>query len=253
MNRIMAAIAVAGAAAAVSAQTQPYYITDGDANTMFIVQHGALQATKATYNLGYPLAVRNSIWLGHRDDAGAFEYDLAGNPTGGSSAGGNGFSQLLDGATGLVNNYGIECCGGINSVTVANTDWSNQKVLFDLPQGFEGVGIAYATSTGTLFAMSYFSMTVNEYALDGTLITRWSYASQSETALAYEASTNTLWTAHNFGNIIRQYALDGTPLQTITVAGLGNFGNIWGGEMQIPAPGSVALLAAGGLMLRRRR
>mgnify|MGYP001165879763 CR=1 FL=1 len=253
MNRIMAAIAVAGAAATASAQTQPYYITDGDASTMFIVQNGSLQATKATYNLGYPIAVRNTIWLGHRDDAGAFEYDLFGDATGGSSAGGNGFSQLLDGATGIANNYGIECCGGPNSVTIADPDWSNQKVLFNLPGGAEGVGIAYATSTNTLFAMFFFEMTVNEYDLNGTLLNRWNYQDQFEAALAYEASTNTLWTAQNSGNIIRQYALDGTPLQTITVAGLGNFGNIWGGEMQIPAPGSLALVAAGGLMFRRRR
>lgn len=253
MNRIMAAFAVAGLAAGVSAQTQPYYITDGDANTMFIVQGGSLQATKATYNLGYPIAVRNTIWLGHRDDAGAFEYDLFGDATGGSSAGGNGFSQLLDGTAGIANNYGIECCGGTNSVTIADPDWSNQKVLFNLPGGSEGVGIAYATSTGTLFTMEYFSMTVTEYDLNGNPLNSWNYANQSETALAYEASTNTLWTAQNSSNLIRQYALDGTPLQTITVAGLGNFGNVWGGEMQIPAPGSLALLALGGLMLRRRR
>lgn len=101
--------------------------------------------------------------------------------------------------------------------------------------------------------MFFFEMTVNEYDLNGTLLNRWNYQDQFEAALAYEASTNTLWTAQNSGNIIRQYALDGTPLQTITVAGLGNFGNIWGGEMQIPAPGSLALVAAGGLMFRRRR
>ena len=45
------------------------------------------------------MSVRDTIWLGHRDDAGANEFTLGGVATGNTSAGGNAFSQLLDGTT----------------------------------------------------------------------------------------------------------------------------------------------------------
>ena len=102
--RITTALAMAGltlalAAPASASNIRPYYLTDGDSSVAYEITNGVVTNTFTTFRLGYPLAVRGTIWLGHRDDAGASEFSLAGVATGNVSAGGNAFSQLLDGAT----------------------------------------------------------------------------------------------------------------------------------------------------------
>jgi hypothetical protein len=248
---IGALLAFAGAACA---QNTPYYIANGDGTVMYHVQFGAVQNVIPTFQLGYPLAVRNTIWLGDRDDAGATEYGLNGVPTGNTSAGGNAFSQLLDGAAGNNGlNYGIECCGGVNSVTVANADWSGQATLFDLPNNANGEGIAYDTSMDHIYLVD-FSGTFYRTDLAGNVLFSANHGFGPDLAcLAYDAGTDSLWGYFRFTDQIIQLDKLGNTINTINVPGLSAVGNAFGGEMVVPGPGAAALLGLSGLVAIRRR
>lgn len=263
----LAATVVVGTLAATEAlavNITPYYLTDGDSQKMWIINAG-VASVYTTYSLGYPIAVTSSVWLGHRDDNQAREYTLAGAPTGNTSVGGNGFSQLLDGTTnGAGTNYGVECCGGTNSVTTASGTWTGQMVLFNAAGlgGSGGSGIAYDTATGSLFVSTFANRLIN-YTTTGSVISDIALPFLVS-ALAYEQLTDTLWAYKRGTQDIVQFSKSGTLLQTVTVSGASINLNIWGGEMQIgaapppdvPAPAALALFGVGLLgfgALRRNR
>jgi hypothetical protein len=240
----------------VNAQSTPYYIAAGDQTLMTVVQGGTIVDTFSIPFLGYPIAVQNTIWLGHRDDAGATEFSLAGIPTGNTSSGGNNFFQLLDGTTNGINNFGVECCGSPNSVTIANLDWSNQTPLFTVPNGENGEGITYDPTTGHLFVGTFNSI-LYELDLAGNVINTFpSLPSVRFSSLAYERATDTLWTAR--GQTVWQLSKTGVVLQSFTVNG--SFQNNYGGEMpfsRVPEPSLLTLLAGSVIFAmnacRRRR
>lgn len=240
---LMLAFGAAGAASA--ANTTSYYLFDGDSSKAWEIKNGVVVNTFSTYSLGYPVAIRSSIWLGQRDAAGAREYTLGGVATGATSAGSGGFSQLLDGAAGANNmNYGVECCGGTNSVTVANADWTGQQVLFNLNDN--GAGIAYNGSDNTLY-VSHFNNTIDHYSLNGNLLGSFNLG-RSLVGLAWESSSNSMWGWDRNNQQLVQFSGAGSILQNFGVAGIG--GNPWGGEMafkaaSVPEPGSIALLGLG--------
>lgn len=232
---------------------QSYFLADGDSNVLVEIQGTSVVNEYSTFSLGYPIAVRDSIWLGHRDDVGATEYDLSGNATGSTSVGGNAFSQLLDGASGVGVNYGVECCGGINSVTIANSDWSNQQILFNLSQG--GSGISYDPISDSLF-ISTFGSTVFNYDLSGNLINSFNLTG-SLAALAYEGASDSFWAFDRISAGMVQFDRAGNTLDSFVVSGLVNR-NYWGGEIafgsvDVPEPSTLAILSLGILGLAGRR
>lgn len=244
------------------AQTTPYYLTDGDASTMYVIQGGVLQATVPTFNLAYPPAIRNTVWLDHRDDAFAVEYNLAGVPTGNTSVGNNAYSQLLDGTSdGQSFNYGVECCGSTDSVIRANADWSGSTTLFNLPTA--ATGVAYDTSSGTLF-VSFFSGGIAEYSLAGSVLNSFAVPDVGIlVGLAYEELTDTLWGFDRSGNDLVQFSEAGAFIQRLDIPGFSPF-NPFGGEMPLAGGGqpvpeastvgaALVTLAAIGLGLYRRR
>ncbi len=247
---------LAGAIAA-PVQAASYYLFDGDSSAAVEIANGVVVNSFSTFGLAYPVAVTSTIWLGGRDNGGSVEYTLAGTPTGNTAAGGALITQLLDGTSDGSRNYGVTCCSGQNVVTIANADWSNQQTLFNLSEN--GTGIAFDTSTGTLF-VSGFGGTIMNYALDGTVLGSFG---ADLVALAYDRASDSLFGWNRNASSLDQYSKSGTLLQS-QVVNVGAFGvsNPFGGEIAasaaaVPEPASWALLIAGfgltGAAMRRRR
>ncbi|MGA9574607.1 MAG: IPTL-CTERM sorting domain-containing protein [Lysobacterales bacterium] len=221
------------------------YTFDGDARTGWIVDTDTATFTSfstAEVSIGYPVSVRDTVILAGRDDIGSVEYDLSGVATGNTWVGGDNFSELLDGTTdGLSANYGIECCGATNSVTVADLTWENQSVLFDLPQGTGGSGIAFDSSTGSLWVTSFDDELVTNYSLAGDVLSSFPHglAQFDACCLAYDESDDTLWMGENGSNILRQFSKNGVLLDTVSITGWSP-GNQYSAEMAMS--GSAAVL-----------
>ena len=249
-NRILALALMATAvtaAPAIASNITPYYLFNGDASTGWQITNGVVTNTFSTFSLGYPVAIRNTIWLGQRDDDRAVEYTLGGVATGNTSVGGDNFSQLLDGATGFAANYGVECCGATNSVTVANADWSNQQVLFNL--GTSGSGIAFDPNDSTLW-ISAFGGTITHYSLAGANLGTINLGARLMIGLAYESLTDTFWGFDRNSNNLVQFSRAGVVLADVDIPNF-NPGNPFGGEMAfngqaaVPEPATLALLGLG--------
>lgn len=226
--------------------------TDGDSRTAWIVDTEAGTATSfdtSAVDIGYPIAVTDRIVIGGRDNTGAAEYDLTGNPTGNTYAGGGGFGELLDGTTnGVDANYAIECCGSTNSVVVADLNWEGQAVLFDLPdevnQSSGGSGIAYDSATQSLWVAN-FSGTVFNLSLSGDVLSSFTVDQPGgKCCLAYDEATDSLWVGVNSQNIIHNYAKTGALIASVTIAGWSP-ANMYGAEMTVtgsvtpPGPGRI--------------
>ncbi|HWF01874.1 MAG TPA: PEPxxWA-CTERM sorting domain-containing protein [Caulobacteraceae bacterium] len=258
--RTIGLLATAGAFSALggaNAATPAYYLFSGDSANGVAIVDGAVTETFNTFYLGYPVAITSTIWLGGRDNGGGAQYTLNGTPTGAASPGGALISQILDGTTSGVNNYGVTCCGS-NAVTIANLDWSNQSILFNIPDG--GDGIAYDTADNTLF-VSDFSNDVTQYSLTGQALSQFS-TTDNIVGLAYDQSSNTIWGWDRAASSLDQYSLSGTLLQSQYVdVNADGIDNPFGGEMPIlsaaPEPASWAMMVLGvgllGAALRRDR
>ncbi|MBA3976287.1 MAG: hypothetical protein C0504_18930 [Candidatus Solibacter sp.] len=222
------------------------YVLDGDSSIAHRVDLANGAATSfSTFSLAYPIAiVDNSLRVGQRDAGNGYEYGLNGTLLSGPYAGGGGFSQLLDGTTNGINNFGVECCGGTNSVTTGDLYWQGQTVLFNLPQS--GSGIAYDSALGTLW-VALFDGTVHQYTMGGVDLGSFNSGFTSR-GLAYDAGSDTLWGLS--GSTFTQWDKQGNVLGT--VASQVEFSNPWGLEIDngvtstaaIPEPGTVLLLGS---------
>jgi hypothetical protein len=234
-------------ASAALAQTDPLYVTDGDSSRLARVQGGVV-TTSTTHNKGYPLAVRNTIWIGDYNGTqpNSIEYTLAGVPTGGTTPYTPVFA--VDGAVNGNTNYQLgNAFSGNATVYSANANWSGQVAMFNV-QGSDLVGITYDGVGGSLFISD--NSNIYEYGLGGNLISQFPHRS-GRGSLAWEPSTDTLWYVPNGANTIDQYSKAGAFLGTVNTPGLAS--NNWGAEFVVPEPTTMALLAVGSLLMARRR
>ncbi|MBA3850460.1 MAG: hypothetical protein C0502_10785 [Opitutus sp.] len=235
-----------GAAGAVFGQSVLYF-TDGDSSRLQAVNvtTGQLVFTATTSSLAYPIAVRDTIALGHRDSPGLTgQYNLTdGSLIGSTQAplGTPNWSQTVDGAA--AGNFNYTFAAFSNSTTVYRTDanWANATVAFTLT-GSDLVGITYDINTGNLWVSD--TNTIYQYTTSGTLVSQFSKVS-GRAALAYQSSTDTLWLVPNSSSSpLLQYSKSGTLLQSLTVGG--RSGNVFGAEFQaIPEPSTCVLLGLG--------
>ncbi len=244
---------------------QTYYVTDGDANIVWIIDLASGTATSFNtdpLDSPYALGITDTIVLSDRDNVEVREYLLDGTPTGMTWVGPGGFDEMLDGTTdGQGTYYGASWSGA--GVTVSDEGWTNTTQLFD--PGWNVMGIAYDTSDDTLWLVNDEAGTVHHYTLGGSEVFSFDPAlPDRECCLAYDADTDTLWMTSNENDTVYNFAKDGTLLDSITIANYSPSNN-WGGELgaaaapSVPVPGlgtwGLVLLTAAmfGVVIARRK
>ncbi len=86
-HSITLAVSILAFASTANSQSEVLYITNGDAAALQGYQGGNKVIDTTTVQIAYPIAIRDTIWLGDRDNGAgankdAGEYDLAGIATG---------------------------------------------------------------------------------------------------------------------------------------------------------------------------
>jgi hypothetical protein len=253
-----AALALAaGVAASGAAHANLLYVTDGDSQRLAIVDTttATLVNVTGTHQGGYPIAVRNSVWIGNYYGPNAAEYTLAGAPTGNTAPSASVFA--VDGtAVGGVNYELGDAFGSGPTVYTANINWTNPTAAFGpiVPGGGDFVGITYDSALNVLWISN--NTTIFEYSLGGGLLGQFAHQS-GRGSLAYDDTTDTLWFVRNGSDSIDQYSKTGTLLQTENIVGLA--ANNWGSEFALhavaaaPEPASLGLFGGALLLLQRLR
>jgi hypothetical protein len=249
--------------ACASAPAAMIFVSNGDSSQLQAINTltGAISYTATTHTIGYPIAVRDSIWIGQRDNAGqSVEYNLAdGTPTGNSATlVGPNYGNFVDGAVNGNVNYTTLAFNGSTTVYQANADWTNPTSLFNIAGGDQFVGITFDGNLGTLWISDRNS--IYQYSLAGGLLGSFAH-SGDRGSLAWDPGDDTLWYVPNGSSSpLLQYSKAGALLQSLSTPT--RSGNIWGAEFQvdgglgeIPEPATLTLMGAGlaGLYFLRRR
>ncbi len=232
----------------VGAQTDDYYIFSDGPDDAWVVRGGAVQLTFDHQVDDVAIAVADTIRALQFDGNGSgLEYTLEGVPTGNSYPFPPGVDdQLLDGTTdGVQYNYAGEWQQG--DVYRMDRSWADPEFLFNAGRGV--VGITYDGATDTLWISLDETMIIN-FDFAGNMLSMFSPGSGRWGSLAWEPSTDTLWAINRQDSVMQQWDKAGNLLNSQFVA---DFGNVWGGEFAIPAPGALPMLAGAALLVPRRR
>jgi hypothetical protein len=239
---IVLGLALLGLAAAGSAlaQTDAYYVTDGDAQRAVRMQGGAIDLQWNLTDNQYPLAIVSTIriYATYDSNTGA-EYDLDGNPTGVTYPFVGGAGQFLDGTTdGQSRNWA--CSFNDAGIWQFTRDWASPTLAFSVPSLPEG--ITYDPTSDHLWVArsqqaGASQNLIEEYTTAGQLVSSFVYDINRLGGLAWEPSSGTLWGFDNGLNTVVQYSEAGELLQSIQVQGLAS--NNWGGEFSMGCKASV--------------
>ncbi len=242
-------------------QTNPLYMVSYDTNEVIVILNGVIinQFTNSGAFGESGLAIHDTIkMVGRNPGQNGAEYALDGTPLGGGPYFNPSFVDLYDGTTNGVNNWAIAHNDFDTdfAVIVGDADWNNLQVAF-VPTR-RSSGIAYDASTDTLWIANNVGgfNGLQQYDLNGKLLADFElpFISGAGYGLAWDPGDDTLWMTGGFGSGVDAYQLDklGNILQELDVPGIAR--NWISAEILIPAPGTLVLLGAAGLLgLRRRR
>jgi hypothetical protein len=242
---IVLGLALLGLAAAGSAlaQTDAYYVTDGDAQRGVRTQGGAIDLQWNLTDNQYPLAIAGTIRIyGTYDSNTGAEYDLDGNPTGVTYPFVGGAGQFLD-ATTDAQSRNWACSFNDAGIWQFTRNWASPTLAFSVPSLPEG--ITYDSTSDHLWVARSQSAgasqnLIEEYTTAGQLVSSFVYDANSGNrlgGLAWEPSSGTLWGFYNGQNTVVQFSEAGELLQSIQVPGLAS--NNWGGEFPMGCKASV--------------
>lgn len=194
--------------------------------------------------------------MGYFGGGSGYRFDLNGNPLpGGPYTNTYAADYIVDGTTDGVHNYGVGYYSG--NVVQFDRNWMNPVPLFtETLFGAYHAGITMNASDGSFWFSQYGGGDlVAHYTHTGTLISSFHSGIVYSQGLALDPVDGTLWLNDNLiAGRLDQFDQAGNPLQQdtygITTSGL------YGMEFNtnvVPEPASMAALALGAALLRRRR
>jgi hypothetical protein len=244
--RCLPALILVGACAPVLAQTSELYLGDWEEMNTFVIQDGKVVRSfkrQAMFD-GPAAAVSDTIrYVGQVDGAIGHEYDLDGAPLGADYPNDE-FQGLKDGATDGKNfNWSIASDDFDEpqfTVVVADRNWGGMKAAFQPTN--RSAGITYDAGTGTLWVTNTVGAahTVQQYTLDGGLVTEWEITPNWITGghgIAWDPADDTLWMPESFNSSrLFQYSKTGELLQIVDIPELTPY-RLFSAEFQILADG----------------
>lgn len=256
-------ILLAGSAQAMTTST--LYLTQYGTTQGAIVQGDSVVGTFTTgTSTETAIAVGDTVRIMNAFSGGAAgsEYDLSGNVISPGAYSNTQFNSLYDGTTDGTYNYSIahNQSGLWDRVLQFDLDWNYIGELFTMTQ--RGSGISYDQNSNTMWVTGGSGAPnggVQQYAMDGTLLSSFALQQSLSYGLAFDAADNTVWASEWGTNDLYQYSTSGTLLQVFDAGGA-LFSNAFGMEFgdqvsAVPVPAGLPLLlgAMGILGIARRR
>lgn len=232
---------------ALAGTIQELYSIYPDTSNLNVIKGTAVVRNFAINQLNSPLAVVDTIrTYGYNSAYTGAEYKYDGTPTGATYPWTGGGTFLDGGTDGVRYNYAVDWAGGSGNVYQFDRNWANPKVLFNVSGGASG--LTYDLKNGTLWLNREQGGAIEQYKLDGTLVSSFTPVG-GRGGLAYEPASDTLWRVRNGTGILDQFDRTGTVLDSFTVSGMQ--GNYWGAEFAVPEPASLLSLLVLSLVRRR--
>ena len=221
------------------AQTSELYLHDGETTVTYVVQNGQLvrQFNRSGSVDGPGLVVQDTIKMIGRHSGGVGrEYALDGTPLAGRYPNPE-FTDVFDGATNGEHNWSVAHNHFPDfPVVVGDADWGNLQRSF-VPQR-RSSGITYDANTGTLWLANNVGGTdrIQQYDLEGNLLSEFNASVQGGYGLAWDPADDTLWLPGSWGTSdLFQFDKQGNLLQRLPVKGLSQ--RILGAEFQFGGGG----------------